>query len=184
MKKILASLVLGLALVAAVSAAKAEPGLYVTPVAQLDLGLGNYFRGGGLSAQAIYDIGGIGAGLEVKFDYDSGFSNANIPVFAVLSFGPSFYLMAGQTIGLGNPTLVLDSTHSLSYTYGSFPNTYGLGFKAARIPLGFAKLAIGSELFYTVATSTDTSAVSPVYNLIAMFAGIKANLFAGLEFKL
>ena len=91
--------------------------------------------------------------------------------------------MAGQTIGLGNPSLVLDATHFASYTYGAFPNTYGMGFKVARVPLGFAKLAIGSELFYTVATSTDTSPISPVYNFIAMLAGIKANLFAGLEFK-
>jgi hypothetical protein len=178
-------LVIVLSLCFAVTAfAAAESGFFVTPEAELQVGIGNYFRGAAVGCQAIFDIGGIGAGIEAKFDYDSGFSNPNVPLFVVLSFTPSFYLMAGQTFGFGVPILDGGDGTRLNYVYGALPNTFGLGCKVLRLDIGFAKLAIGTEIFYTVMRSTETDETTAlVGNLYSMFAGLKANVYGGLEFK-
>ena len=181
MKKLLIALSLCFSVAAF---AAAEAGFFVTPEVEVQVGIGNYFRGGAVGCQAIFDIGGIGAGIEAKFDYDSSFANANVPLFVVLSFTPSFYLMAGQTFGLGVPALTGDSGTKINYAYGALPNTYGLGYKFIRFDIGFAKLAIGTEIFYTVMNSTDPDETAALIgDIFAVFTGLKANVYGGLEFK-
>jgi hypothetical protein len=181
MKRVTLILILIVVSVAAVPALD----MYVTPSLNLNLGINNYFRGGSAEGQFFMDFKFLAVGLEVKADYDAAFGNFNIPVLLLVSYGRDFWLGAGYTIGV-TPMTITDSSSSLAWGYGGFPNTYALGFNILRFPLGFGILVLTTEITYTVNSpvyATDAG-VAAFAGLVGFFLGLQASIGVGLEMKL
>jgi hypothetical protein len=154
-------------------------GFYATPALSLDLGSNNYFRGVNLGGQAMYDLGGLALGVEVKADYDTWFSVFNMPLMLIVGFGRDFWIGAGYTVALGSPNVL-----GAAWQLGGFPNTYALGVNVIRLPLSFADLVVQSEISYTVNGAVDSSGMYGLDILAAVIYGLKATAGVGLEFKL
>jgi hypothetical protein len=154
-------------------------GFYVTPSLSADLGSSNYFRGFNLGGQAMYDLGGIALGVEVKADYDTWFGVFNMPLMLIVGFGRDFWIGAGYTVALGTMDI-----GGYDWQFGGFPNTYALGVNVFRLPLPFAELVVQSELSYTVNSAVDSAEFGGLDILVAILYGLKATAGVGLEFKI
>ncbi len=180
MKKLVLVAILVFVSVVAVSALD----FYVTPSANLNLGIGNYFRGASAGGQLFMDFGFLAIGLEVKADYDTAFGNFNVPIMLLLGWR-SFWLGAGYTIGV-TPMNVTDSSGTVVWAYGGFPNTYAMGFNLARIPAGPGAITIPIELSYTLngPLNANDPIVQQLGAVAGFFLGLKASVGVGYEIKL
>jgi hypothetical protein len=179
MKKFLALLATAFIVVSALSA---NPGVKVSPFAAIDVGVNNYIRGGSAGGQLLYDFGGLALGLEAKFGYDMTYNNAHVPLLAVLGLGPDFYILAGQTFGLGDPYLKGSDGSVWNYRYAGLLNTYGLGIKYLRTDLGFGSFAVGNEISYTSATPVTGDPTVAAFGMLgAVLAGLKAEVYGSVE---
>jgi hypothetical protein len=181
MKRILMVLFL---VVLAVSAVQAQ-GLYVIPSASVDLGIGNYFRGGAAACQAVYDFG-LAVGLEVKADYDTLFNVFNVPVLLTIGIGRGFWIGAGYTIAAGSPYLLANDGSHVPWKVGAFPlpDTYEIGANLFSIPVGIGNLTFPTTISYTMNQAvTNDAAAQAVSQLFGVFFGLKATIGIGLEIK-
>jgi hypothetical protein len=154
-------------------------GFFVTPSLSLDLGSQNYVRGGCAGGQALFDIGGLAIGVEVKADYDAWFNVFNVPCMALVGFGRDFWIGVGQTLAVGAPNV-----GGAAWRFGAFPNTYALGVNVLRLPLPFAELLVQSEISYTLNGAVDSASMGGIDMIVAILTGLKATAGVGLELKL
>jgi hypothetical protein len=180
MKRLVLVIILSILSLTAVSAS----GFYVTPSAAVNVGIGNYLRGGAVAGQAFYDFGFIAVGLEVKADYDVGFNVFNVPMMLLIGFGRDFWIGAGYTLGIGSPSITGTNGTAIPWTYGGFPNTYALGVNVFRLPLPFGALLVQSEINYTVNSPVNAADSAGLGMLIGALAGLKGSVGVGVEMKL
>ena len=182
MKKLVLVLLLAVASVAAVSAA----GFYVSPSADVNVGINNYLRGASLGGQAMFDIGFLALGVEVKAEYDATFRVVDFPLLVILGFGRDFWLGAGYTIPVGDPSLLDANGASLPWELGAFPNTYALGVNFLRVPVPFGAILVHSEISYLVNGPVDATdpLVVGLGQIIGVLVGIKGSAGVAVELKL
>ncbi|HET6487870.1 MAG TPA: hypothetical protein VFH83_15690 [Spirochaetia bacterium] len=185
MKKcVVVLLLLAVAVTAVQAQADKGPGFYVIPSAALAVGVNNYLRGGEAVCQALYDIGFLSLGVEVKADYDLTFNVFNVPMLLVVGFGRNFWLAAGYTLPAGSPSLT-GTSGPIAWQLGGFPNTYEIGLNVLRFPTGIGTITIPTTISYTV--NGPTNANDPLFQALGMLvgalAGLKATVGVGLELK-
>jgi len=161
-----------------------EPGLYIIPSANADVGINDYLRGGCAGFMLQYDLGFLVTGLQVYGDYDITFGVANVPALFILGFNRNFWLGIGYTVGLGAMKLA-DGSGSYGWAFGDLPNTFLVGLNLYRLKLGFADLVIPTTISFTMngPTNSEDPAVIALGGLIGILAGLKATAGIGLEFK-
>jgi len=180
MKKTILALCLGAAI--AIGSVSAEDGFHIKPMAALDLGLGNYFRGVSGGGQVSFGLGGFWIGIEPKVEYDAAYSIAAIPVTLDLGIGDNFWLMAGTTLG-PNPS-ISGNALVIPMQYSGFLNTFGLGLNWLNFSVSIAKLSLFTELTYTLTQAVNSADVvsNAIGSLASTFLGLKAYVGVGLQF--
>ncbi len=183
MKKAIIVLVIALAIV---STASAEGiGLLFRPRVAATLSLNNYFRGGALGGQVVYDILGagiLGVGVEAFVEYDTLFNQGQMPVNLLVSLGRDFYIAAGTVVPFGPLSFISATGDSIQYVYGNFPNNFAIGASFAILPLSESfTIDFFSEISYTLTTPFD-EASNPLDDITGFLLGLKG--YAGIGITL
>jgi hypothetical protein len=180
MKKLLVAL--AIAATIGTAAFAGESGVYLNGGVSINAGVdgSNWFRGYSASGRVYLDLIGLTAGIEVKADMDTAWGNfASFPVLLTVGLGRDFWVMAGQTIYTGDPTLVANGV-TTSFDKNLFPNTIGLGFNIFSIDLGFLRILPYVEALYVA----PVSILSASFDAKDILAGLKIYLGGSVELKL
>jgi hypothetical protein len=184
MKK--AVLVLIIILLVASSASAEGIGFIFRPRAAAILSVNNYFRGGAIGGQVLYDLFGfLGIGLEAYVEYDTLFNVGQMPINLVL--GKDFFIVVGTVVPFGTLTFNGVTGSAMEYVYGSFPNNFGLG---VNFPIfggdGPFSIDFFSEITYTLNSPAESlgEVVDMFANLMAFFMGLKAYAGIGVTLRI
>lgn len=152
----------------------------VSPIVDIN----EYFRGAAIGTQIFFNIFGIHVGGEAMFEYDTRFHVSQAVTLIEIGLGPNFWIAAGQTWPAQIPIAITDNTLEI-YEYGTFPNTFGLGFAVPVVDLGWAELGVASMFTYTIATPVLGLGPELSFNDIpALIMGILGNIKGYLSIEL